>query len=107
MKRLAFSLLTVATLLLTGYAARPVLSDERKPPAPTSLRAAWKAVEGHYGTLKDDPRGPVFAVSVKDKVGNVLVESVGSDCVVLGGDNNAPGWHTILPLERIELQVFQ
>jgi hypothetical protein len=107
MKRLVLSVLASAALLLTGYAARPVLSDERRPPAPGSLHAAWKAVEGHYGTLKDDPRGPVFAVSLKDKVGNVLVESVGSDCVVLGGDSSAPGWHTILPLQRIELQVFQ
>ena len=107
MKRLIGSFLLAVVLMLVGYAARPVLSEERKTPAPASLHAAWKAVEGHYGILKDDPRGPVFAVSLKDKTGNVLVESVGSDCVVLGGDSSAPGWHTIFPLERVELQVFQ
>lgn len=109
MKRLVLSSLAAVALLLAGYAVRPVLSEERKspPPAPPSLHALWKTVEGRYGTLKDDPRGPVFAVSLKDKVGNVLVEGVGSDCVVLGGDNSAPGWHTVFPLERVELQIYQ
>jgi hypothetical protein len=109
MKRLALSVLAAA-LLVTGYAVANPLSlvqPQKLMPAPPSLRAAWKMVEGHYGTLRDDPRGPVFAVSLKDQGGTVLVESVGTDCVVLGGDNGAPGWHTIFPLERIELQVFQ
>ncbi|HZF13285.1 MAG TPA: hypothetical protein VFE33_31225 [Thermoanaerobaculia bacterium] len=106
MKRFVL-ILAAGALLLAGSSAHPLLSDEGRPFTPASLHAAWKTVEGHYGVLKDDPRGPVFAVSLKDKTGNVLVESVGSDCVVLGGDSSAPGWHTVYPLDRIELQVFK
>ncbi len=107
MKRFAFSFLLAVALFFVGYAVRPVHSDERKVPTSDSLHAAWKAVEGHYGILNDNPRGAVFAANMRDKTGNVLVESVGSDCVVLGGDIGAPGWHTIISLDRIELQVYQ
>jgi hypothetical protein len=107
MKRLAFSSLLAVALFFFGYAVRPALSDDPKPPTPNSLRDAWKSVQGHYGNLKDDPRGQAFAVSLRDKVGTVLVESVGSDCVVLGSDAGAPGWHTIIPLDKVELQIYQ
>jgi hypothetical protein len=107
MKRLALFGLAAALLSL-GYAV-PATSvvDKPAPPVVTSLHAAWKAVEGRYGVLKDDPRGPVLAVSLQGQTGSVLVESVGSDCVMLGGDGNTPGWHTIFPLDRLELQVYR
>jgi len=97
----------LAAALLTLPLARPTRAEERKPLPAASLRDAWKAVEGRNGLLRHDAKGYVFAVSLYDKVGDVTVDSVGSDCVVLVGTGSGQKWYSILPLVQVELQLYR
>jgi hypothetical protein len=106
MKRLALTVLAVL-LLAGGSLVRPAGAEDAKPLAPASLHDAWKTVEGRSGRLRHDEKGYVFAVSLRDKVGEVVVESVGSDCVVLVGQGSGEKWHSVLPLVRVELQIYR
>jgi hypothetical protein len=86
--------------------ASPALSqDERR--APATLRDAWKEVEGRRATVQREGALLTVAVSLRDQIGPMVIESVGTDHVVLVADGSGPRWRSVVPFGMIELQVFR
>lgn len=93
--------------LLVALLLCAATSSAQEKVAFTSLQNAWKSVEGKCGSVKKEEGGIYNFTIDPNNPGRWCVVSVGLDHVVVAADEKGRHPYTVIPYERIILEVYK